>query len=203
MPIRKGQLVPAYVWEKHGARYRHVATGRFVSGGTIRTALEQALRAARADMDATSRLLQSGQINVAAWRESMAAQIKATHLYSAALPRGGWAQLTAADYGRVGRLVREQYRFLDRYARELAAGKAVNLGRARMYTNASRTSYHASERAEMLDQGKTQERNIRTASDSCAGCISETGRGWVAIGKLRPIGTRTCLTNCLCRIRYR
>jgi hypothetical protein len=158
-------------------------------------------------MDATSRLLQSGRISVADWRERMAGHIKATHLYSAAMPRGGWAQMTAADFGRVGRLVRIQYEYLNNFAAQLSAGLPVDgrfLHRARMYQNAAREVYHESERVEMQDvQGLEQERNILAAADNCEGCVVETARGWVPIGSLRPIGRRTCLTNCLCRIKYR
>lgn len=158
-------------------------------------------------MDATSRLLQSGRISVADWRERMAAHIKATHLYSAALPRGGWAQLTAADFGRVGRLVRIQYEYLNNFATQLAAGLPTDgrfLARARMYQNAAREVYHVAERVEMKDvQGLEEERNILAQADHCDVCLEETAKGWVPIGSLRPIGRRTCLTNCLCRIRYR
>lgn len=207
MPIAKRSFVSAFDWDPRSSRYRRRATGQFVSRDAIRGALEGALRTARREMDSTSRLLQSGAISVADWRERMAAHIKATHLYSAAMPRGGWAQLTAADFGRVGRLVRIQYEYLSNFAAQLAAGLPTDgrfLTRSRMYQNAAREVYHESERVEMRDeQGMTEERNILANADNCDGCLVETSRDWVPIGSLKPIGRRTCLTNCLCRIKYR
>jgi len=207
MPIARRPFLSAFEWDAKSSQYRSRVSGRFVSRDVIRSALDGALARAKREIDLTSAALQSGTINVAQWREAMATHIKSTHLYAAAVPRGGWAQLTPADFGRVGRAVRFQYERLNAFALEMAAGKPRDgsfRNRARMYGGASRTMYHESERVEMRDvQGMTHERNIRTHGDSCDGCVGESARGYVPLGKLIPIGRRDCLTNCLCRIRYR
>lgn len=207
MPIARRPFLSAFEWDAKSSQYRSKVSGRFVSRDVIRGSLERALNRAKREIDLTGANLQNGLISVDQWREQMATHVKSTHLYSAAIPRGGWAQLTSADFGRVGRLVRFQYERLNKFALELAAGKKTDGSfrmRARMYAGASMQMYHESERVEMKDvQGMTHERNVRTRGDSCDGCVHESSRGWVPIGKLRPIGTRTCLTNCRCHIRYR
>ncbi len=207
MPIARRPFLSAFEWDTRSSQYRSRVSGRFVSRDVIRSALERALNRAKREIDLTSAHLQNGVISVDQWREQMATHIKSTHLYAAAIPRGGWAQLTSADFGRVGQLVRFQYERLNGFALELAAGRRTDGSfrmRARMYAGASMQSYHVAERVEMREvQGMTEERNVRTGGDSCDGCVGESARGWVPIGKLRPIGTRTCLTNCRCHIRYR
>ncbi len=207
MPIARRPFISAFEWDPKSSQYRSKASGRFVSRGTIRDALERALHRAQREIDVTSAALQNGAISVDVWRERMAGHIKETHLYAAAVPRGGWAQLTSADFGRVGRRIRFQYERLNKFALELAAGKKTDGSfrmRARMYAGASMTAYEDAERVEMRDvQGMTQERNVRTAGDSCEGCVGQSARGWVPIGALIPIGQRDCLTNCRCRKRYR
>lgn len=206
MPIARRPFVSAFEWDPKSSQYRAVATGRFVSRGTIRDALERALHRAQREVDATSAALQNGAISVDVWRERMAMHIKETHLYAAAVPRGGWAQLTAADFGRVGRRIRFQYERLNKFALELAAGKKRDGSfrmRARMYAGASITAYDDAEVVEMRSTGMAEERNVRTRGDSCEGCVGESARGWVPIGKLIPIGQRDCLTHCRCHKRYR
>jgi len=206
MPIARRPFVAGFTYDKSSARYRSAASGRFVSRETIRGALERALSRAKREIDLTSAALQSGTISVEQWREVMAVQVKSSHLYAAAIPRGGWAQMTQADFGRVGRLLRFQYERLNKFALELGQGRPLTGAfrvRARMYAGASMTAYHEQERVEMRRIGLTLERNVRTRGDSCAGCVDQSARGWVRIGQLVPIGRRDCLTNCRCRIRYR
>ena len=60
----------------------------------------------------------------------------------------------------------------------------------------------------MMEQGKTECRNVLGPADHCEGansCIEQTAKGWVPIGggAMVPIGSRLCLSNCRCRLEYR
>lgn len=192
---------------------RYVDTGgRFVSREAVRLGLDVALDGTRADMLAASEALRAGG-SLDVWISEMRLAAKDAALYSSAAARGGWAQMTPADYGRVGRMLRDQYAYLDRFAADIAdpdkpySLDGAFLSRAGSYAYAGRRLYHAIEREEMEELGAAEERNVELqGAEHCKGensCEVETARGWVPLGALRPIGTRKCMNHCKCRIEYR
>jgi hypothetical protein len=197
----------SYAWNSAASRYVRRSTGQFVARATVRNALNRALTRAKGEMRSLSEQLARGDITLVGWQLGMADGLRATHLYAAAIARGGFAQLDAADYGRIGLLLRSRYGFLNRFAAEIEAGLVRDgrfLQRAGMYINASRTAFQHADRAEMEDnQGMTEERNVLAEAENCAGCLDATDEGWVPIGELPDIGARDCLTNCQCEIEYR
>ena len=56
--------------------------------------------------------LRNGRISPRDWQTGMRGEIKRVHLNGAAAAKGGWAHLSPADYGWVGRIVRGQYEYL-------------------------------------------------------------------------------------------
>lgn len=193
-----------FTWDAPSGRYR-AANGRYVTHAQVRAWLDAALDSAGARMAALSAQLQAGMIDLITWQVRMAREIKNVQLYSAAAAKGGWAQLSAADLGRVGQSVRTQLEYLNRFAREIrtkAQPLSGIMGRTKLYAQAGRQMHHRTERIEMEVRGYDQERNVRYAGDSCAGCVEQTARGWVKIGALVPVGQRTCRGNDRCRIQY-
>ena len=53
------------------------------------------------------------------------------------------------------------------------------------------------------DAGMTEERRVTSDAENCDACLEAADRGWVPIGTLPPIGSLTCLANCLCHFEYR
>jgi hypothetical protein len=197
-----------FTWNAGAKRYRD-ARGRFVPRETVRRAIDTAIDGTRLEMLAASEALRAGG-SLDVWLVQMREAVKDANLYSAAAARGGWAQMTPADFGRVGRAVRDQYAYLDRFAADIADGLTLDGGflyRASTYAASGRKLYHAIERDEMLELGAVQEHNVEDPSaEHCTGansCEAETARGWVAVGALKPIGERKCRGGCKCRIEYR
>jgi len=207
MPARKLGATSAFTWNAKASRYIRRSSGQFVPRATIRNALERALRRGKGEMRALSLQLQRGEITLASWQLGMADNLRATHTYSAAIARGGMAQITPGDERRVASLLRDRLRYLNRFAAELETGKALDgrfIARAGMYVDASRTAYQQAQRREMIDvQGMSEERRVRNSAESCDGCIEVESRGWVPIGELPDIGDQECLTNCQCNDEYR
>lgn len=195
-----------FTFDEASDRYRD-ARGRFVTRKAVRDAIDQALsqRARRAEQLAAD--LRAGRISLERWRVEMRTLVRDVQLYSAAAAKGGWGELTQADYGRIGARVREQYRRLERFAQQIANRTQPLDGRftqrGRLYAAAARSTYHAVERGMMIVRGFDQEANILTQAEHCPGCLKETARGPVPIGTLVPVGERQCLVNCKCRIEYR
>lgn len=200
--------MPPRPFRWNAAALRYIApNGRFVSRTAVRNAIDDALDNAGREMRQATVALREGIIGVDQWRNTMRREIKNVHLYSAASARGGWAQLSQAELGRVGGIVGRQYQYLDEFADGLKNGTIAKdgriLSRADMYAQAGRRTYHVTDERVHLERGYTEERNRLRPGENCSECISQTARGWVAIGELVAIGLRICLSRCKCYIEYR
>lgn len=201
-------------WDPVTARYRD-ARGRFLSRAAVRELLDDALEQAGRDVILLSNRLRVGEITLSAWQSEMARQVKSAAINQVALAKGGYDQLTQADYGRIGRWLGQglgsspgQYQLLRDFAAQIESGAQRLDGRlplrARMYMQAPRTLYHEAERDAMRIRGFDEERNVlEPGADHCEGCLAEDGRGWVPVGELVRVGQRTCLANDKCALAYR
>jgi len=214
MPTRSNPLTPSYRFNPTaGSTGRYIgADGRFVSRANVRGALDATIQRSGENVRTVTQSLRAGEISLADWQKAVAAEAKASHLASAAAAKGGWAQMTQSDYGRVGRELRDQYGRLNNFAQQIASGEqkldGTALRRSQMYIEAGRGTFHAVEQVEMLKRGFDEQRNILGYADHCKGpgsCIEQTGYGWMNMGDERiiPIGRRLCLTHCKCRVAYR
>lgn len=197
-----------FTWDPTVQQYRG-PNGRFVSRAEIRAALDKALDQERIWTRVLAQDFRLGRITLMQWRQEMRDVIKNVHLFSAALARGGWAQLTQADYGRVGNVVRGEYGYLERFAVGLSNGSIPTDGtfvdRATMYAEAGRDTYHQVQRVAMSEAGWKFESNKLNPAEHCTGsgsCVEQTERGRVPIGKLIPIGRRRCLRKCRCDLEF-
>jgi hypothetical protein len=195
----------SFRWSPKTGRYVF-ASGRFVKKADVRKAIDAALEKESGRALLLAQKVRNGTISLSAWRAEMREMIKNVHIYDAAIAKGGFAQLTAADYGRIGQIVRGEYGFLEGFAREIASGKQALDGRfterAKQYAQAGRKTYHQTERAVMRAAGYTTEFNKLGKAEHCGGCIAETARGHVPIGSLVPIGDRKCRRKCRCSLGY-
>jgi hypothetical protein len=197
---------PEYTWDAKLARYRNSA-GRIVPRADVVGALERALDVAKGRARDLGASLRAGNISLAAWQQGMRVAIKDVHLYSAAVARGGWAQMTSEDFGYVGPRVRFHYGKLQAWAEQLQAGAAPLDGRfttrTELYLLAGRGSFDDQDLRQQQEIGMQYERNILHAADHCFGCLEQSDRGWVPIGQLVRPGQRECMSRCRCTVAYR
>ena len=196
-----------YRYSEKLGRYIDTRTRRMVPWSEVRGALDAAIDSSSRTVNTLSQQLREGAISLEQWRGQVQQELRQVHLASVALAKGGHAQLTQADYGRVGGLVAREYRYLEAFTRQIENGQQPLDGRflqrSEQYTKAGRETYHRQERVEQARRGFDEERSIRHADDSCGECIAEEERGWVALGEIKPVGARLCRKNCLCSIAYR
>lgn len=210
--IQPDPLVPEYFWNQAAGRYASRTTGRFVGQTTIRGELDKAIDNVTERLVSLSRDFRSGKIDGRTWQIESMSLIKQTHLLGAALEKGGWNQLTQSDFGRIGSIVKGEYKYFNNLVSQLESGQQRLDGtldsRMRLYGQAGRDTYHVFEREDRFTQGYDLERRILHGRDSCKtskrpGCIDEAAKGWQEIGKMVPIGSCTCLSNCRCSVSYR
>jgi hypothetical protein len=199
----------AYTYDPKRATYRDNRSGRYVARTEIRAVIDKALAVEERRLVAIARRLKNGSITLAEWQGETAQAIKEIHLWNAAAARGGWGQLTQADYGRVGATLRVQYQYLDNFALQLYAGDDWTpddgrfLVRVGMYAQAARNTYEVILADEMYDRGFTMEKNVLHPADHCDGCLEADAMGWQEIGTLVPVGERDCNVNCRCSTIYK
>lgn len=201
--------MPTKIWEwaPKARRYRDPVTGRFVSRDTIRQGLDDLILRSQNRITAISDALRNGKIDLAEWQIGMREEIKRTQLGAQALLRGGWAQLTEADLASVSLRIQTQFEYLHDFTIKLRDGQMRTDGNfmnyARLYPASARVGYHEDESELMRESGYTEELNVLNPAEHCADCIRASSFGWVRIRTNIPIGSRKCLGNDRCTMRYR
>lgn len=204
--LKPDPLTPDYRYNSSAGRYID-SRGRFVSNSDIRKAVDAVIVSAKAELPKLTQQLVDGKLSLPEWQTKMASNIRVLHTSMGAAAKGGWANMKAADFGRVGQLTRTQYVYLNRFAIELESGKQ-KLGqgavyRSTLYGEAGRKTYEVTKRIVMDEQGFDEERNVLGEADHCEDCLDATSQGWVPIGTLIPVGDRVCRTKCHCETEYR
>ncbi|MFA4974449.1 MAG: hypothetical protein WC683_17725 [bacterium] len=132
----------AYIWDPTLLRFRD-ERGRFVTNAVVEAWRETATDAAVERARNLATQVAGGQIDVAAWQNAMRTEIKNRVIQEYLLGRGP-GLLTPADRGSLGGMLTEQYRYLDRFAVEIAAGnlsEAQISARAAMYIRSAHEAY--------------------------------------------------------------
>lgn len=198
-----------YSWNPTAHRYIDNETGQFVSNAVIRDGLENVIDLSGVNMNALTQQLINNEISLANWQTGMMEQIKLTHTASAALSNGGWAQMSQADWGATGRLIRDQYDYLRNFANQIADGTQPLDGRvlvrADMYADAANTTYSTIQTRSYTEQGYDEEIRIKENDPNvCDDCVEWAGMGWQPIGTLpEPGQDSVCLTRCRCHKEFR
>ncbi len=201
----------------HGSGYRDTVTGKIISYQEVRTQLEQLLRAASDATGTLSDLVSDKVIDAAAWRAALRQEIKDNYITQYLLGIGGREMMTAEDWGSVGGMIADQYRYLEGFYAEVAAGKLSREqidARSRMYINSSREAYERALARASERRGKRQHRWTLSPAEHCDDCVALAGEGWktamepfVSPSTGQPAlpgnGATQCLTNCKCHIEYR
>lgn len=200
-----------FSFDRKVLRYRRA--GKFVSERAVKLAVRRVIRASQAEMRALGESMARGEIDVAEFQSRLASELKNLHVSGAMAGQGGPANMTAADYLRVGRGLKVQYRHLNNFARQIAAGELTRAqirARTDMYARSMNGAFEGGRRDSAVAAGYRYERNVLGKNENhChdsafrVGCIELTAKGWQQIGTMPLPGSRTCLSNCLCSMKFR
>lgn len=165
--------------------------------------MDAAIDRATTKIELDARLLQAGAINLPEWQLRTEAQIRLIHTMSAAIAAGGWAQATAADWSRAATRIKQQYKFLARFAKQIENGLPLDgrfLARAISYASAGPGTYEAVLRRIDLASGLVlAERRITHSMNPCTPCYDYEAVGWVDPGILPETGESCdCHSRCKC-----
>jgi hypothetical protein len=205
------QQLNQFAYDAKSLRYRHVESGKFVSAKTARAAVDTVIDTETQRIRAISQQLVDGEINLAEWQIQTSTLLKHLHVAMGLAASGGVNGADASTLGFIGSQIKEQYKFLRKFARDIKSGKQKLdrslVARSALYTQSARGTHEKVRVRSAVQNGLTEERNILGASDHCHGasngCIEQQKRGWVPIGQLVPVGERLCMANCRCSTQIR
>lgn len=197
----------SFTFDARLGRYRDADSGRLVSEAAVRLAIDAVADAASDHLaDLTERMLR-GDLKLADWQRSVMATIKTAHVAAGVAAQGGKAQMEPTHYGFLGSEIRRQYAYLRDLANGIAAGDIPLDGRlvarAGMYGQHVRVTYEAVRAKDARSRDYIEERNVLHSQESCRECSGLSSQGYVPLGTLPPIGSRSCLSRCRCQIQRR
>lgn len=196
-----------WAWDAGTARYRDAETGQFIARDRVLAAANESLDAAAVATETLAGMASQGILSPSDWRDMMREEIKQEYITQYLAGRGGRDQMTQADWGSVGGMVREQYRFLDGMAGEIPnLTEAQIAARSRMYTTSANEAFERAHRRAVSEAGMTEELwVIDPAAENCPDCVAFASEGWQPLDHfpMPGAGDTVCLTNCQCHKTYR
>lgn len=201
-----------FEWVPGAARYRDSTTKRFVKVDVVRAWSEQSITASKDVVTAASEVAVEAP---ASWYTTMREEIKAEYIRQYLTGIGGRNMMTPADWGRVGGMIADQYRYLANFYQEVQGGLLTQeaiAARSRMYVNSAREAFNASAHISHQVAGYSLKKWVMGQKEHCDNCPVLAGLGWVDIGfryevdgqeALPGNGATQCLTNCGCRLEFK
>lgn len=137
------------------------------------------------DVNGLAEKLFIGDVTLGAWEEKMKQIIRELHSSVAAINKGGWDQMTWEDWGRLGPILKDQYKYLHQFAQKIATNReTISLraiqAQARLYGQSSM-------KAELV--------TIPLPIEKLLPWMPRSGNGQIGMGKGE--GTE-CRMNCCC-----
>ena len=205
--------MPKFDWRAAAGKFWNKTVGRIVPRLRVGREAERV-----ASLTPTAEWANSvfvGEMPLDVWQQTMRQELKTRYIQQYLAGRGGIGPMTQADYGSIGGMLADQYRYLDGFAREIAEGKlseAQIAQRSEMYFNSSREAFERGQKRAAEVAGLREVLWIKTAQESCPDCIALSQLGWqraepwpFKVGGQMAIpgsGATQCLTNCRCYLDY-
>lgn len=203
-------MPPSFVWNKGAQRFRYSSgdrAGQFVSKAAVRGLMEDFIRSEAVKSDRLTASLLNGKLSLKEWEAGMAKRIKAVHATSYLIGKGGSLRYDSQiDKGRLGSIVRREYKYLRNFSEAIRDGKLSKpqiRARARSYMVSAYKTEQRAEQYSHADNGYKYEKNVLGDAEHCPDCVYFSGLGIVPIGSTPPIGEgRQCQGSCRCHKDY-
>lgn len=207
-------MAQAPQWTYDAARGRYRVRGRFASSQQVLALVDTYLATKRESVAADIfALLREGRITVKDAQLTGERQLAKSHLAAAMAAKGGRAQMSQADYGRVGARVKGELGHWRDRMKDVASGRALDgplKASFRAFFAAPANTFLDFDEAEAGKRGFDEEANVlNDGAHHCQprggfpSCREITEHGWYKAGTMPRRGARACRWNCQCRTRRR
>jgi hypothetical protein len=204
--VLSSRLDAQWSYDQRTSRFRD-EKGRFLSEKGVEALVDGRIDKIDSQLRRFTRMLADGAITLDQWQGSIREAIKAAHLQAAMIGHGGRSGMGAAEYGRIGQRLRQEYAYLQGFALDLLEQRSsapMALARISLYAQSVRGSFWegASIRKEQQGYGLMQ-RVLDPTAQHCSDCVGYASRGIVPIGSVPLPGQRcACRARCRCSVRY-
>jgi hypothetical protein len=204
MATRRSLITPQFGFNDATGQYYWLNgpnKGRFVPRTEVRRVIDEYLENKSKQVRTLAEQLRNREISIAQWQRAMEQNIARVHLANAAAAKGGWHALGQSDYGRIGSLVKQEYKYLREFAVQIENGLPLDgrfTARVEQYSQAGRHTFYVFKDLEAERLGLDEERSVRHAQDSCEDCLYWAAKGWVPRGSSPHPGARRCRRKCKC-----
>ena len=193
-------------YDRISGRYRD-EKGRFLSKASVGKLVDGRIDKLETQLKRFTRMLGDGSITLDQWQGSVREAIKAAHIQAATIGYGGRAEMGSAEYGRIGQKMRQEYTYLQSFARDLLDGRVsapMAVARVGLYAESVRNSYwQGTEMREQQRGFSLMRRILDPQAVHCEDCKLYSARGIVPIGSIPLPGQRcACRARCRCRVEY-
>jgi hypothetical protein len=191
-----------YEFHRPSARYRYKDTKRFVSREAVKKLTQKAINQSEKQLSVIADALVDKSLTVGEWEGQTRAVLKQLHVWQYTLGAGGQHNLSDRDYALMGNRLKNEYKYLHRFAQELLDGtvsEAQFRYRLGLYLNATDNTHELGINESHYNAGFRWERRVRTKEKSCYPCIGMALGGWRPIGFYPEPGNDCyCRSNCGC-----
>lgn len=189
-------------WLQQFGRYFSEKLGRFFGRGDTLAKVDDLQKAPKNVADQLASWVASGQIDAKAFEAQMRQQIKQAYISEYLLGRGGINAMKPLDWGSIGGMLKEQYKYLAAFAQEIAEGKLTEAqirARAQMYINSSREAFERAKARVAALLNLTEEKWIlNPQAENCPDCIYYSQQGWKPVAEEFYPVPGDGSTQCLC-----
>jgi hypothetical protein len=173
-------------WNETAHRYQDAETGRFISHTYALGLIQESIRQAIFATDTLAGYVSAGQIAIPDWTQLMRTEIKNEYIRQYLAGIGGRSQMTQADWGKIGNLLKNQYSRLDSFAASLPGMSEAQIRvRAAMYSESAGQAYEMAHAKVAKGWGAdTAAWFVDPSLENCDVCLERQRMG------PRPIGPR-------------
>lgn len=188
-------------------RYRR--NGRFISQSEMTNIIEARVTQGFSNLDdlLLGALDTSTAYTLDDFRLAFAYELRNLHVQLAIVGGGGTSNMTPQKWGRLGRLLRDEYAYMNGFIDDIQEGNlSARQVRWRMgqYANKTIGSFWNARTQTARDGGLTEERRVLNPAEHCDDCIRLASLGWQPLGTLPdPTFGSVCRSNCRCNKEYR
>jgi hypothetical protein len=191
-----------YWFDKATGDYVSRWNGRHVSQKYVLAHLERYEAAVKSNLDKMTDRFIAGRMTLPDWQRAVAGELRDAWRINTILGKGGYANMTQADWGRMGARLREEYRALNKFAMDIKDGKLSDAQvryRVSQYAKGPLVAYRDGQEAAKKDASYDLSRRYLGPAEHCEDCIEYAAMGWRPIGELPPpgVGSR-CGHSCMC-----
>lgn len=132
-----------WLYDAATQQYSDARTGSAITDEDLQGLRDEFLDGQQRRIETLMTELSEQRIALSYWENSMRSVIKDSHGVAYVLGRGGRNNMTPGDWGRIGRFVREQFTYLNDFARDIAGGQvsqAQAQARANLYVGSARAA---------------------------------------------------------------